>query len=152
MSKIIILGIGNQLMMDDVVGIYLVQELEKANFNPDVQYIVGESDVDYGLEKVEGASCVIVIDAVYLGKEVGEVTVMSLEELPKQQTLDISPHNLHLFQALYQRKDYQKGYLIGVEPQEITFHIGLSKNLNAEWDRILEKVRGIIKELVSKEY
>lgn len=50
----IVLGIRNQLMMDDGVGIYLVEELADKNEDAQVHYLVGESDVDYCLEKFKG--------------------------------------------------------------------------------------------------
>ena len=67
--------------------------------------------------------------------------IYSLANLHEHQTLDISPHNLHLFQAFYQQKETIQGFLIGVEPYEIRFHIGLSKMLEEKWDTIFQRVK-----------
>ncbi|WP_044641125.1 hydrogenase maturation protease [Risungbinella massiliensis] len=151
MGKIIVLGIGNQLMMDDGIGIYLVEELARHNDQLNVHYLIGESDIDYCLNQIEGASFVIILDAVYSGQNFGEVSVFPLTDLHEYQTLDISPHNLHLFHVLYHKKETLKGYLIGVEPYEIRFHIGLSDILTAKWSIILLKVKKTIEELIAKE-
>lgn len=151
MEKIIVLGIGNRLMMDDGMGIYLAEELAKLDPTSDIHYLIGESDIDYCIEKIEGATFVIILDTVRSGKKAGELSVYPLANLHEYQTLDISPHNLHLFQVLYQQKETIKGFLIGVEPYEIRFHIGLSKTLDERWNRILQRVKKTMMALIGKE-
>lgn len=148
MGKTIVLGIGNRLMMDDGVGIYLVEELERLQFGKELNYLVGESDIDYCLEKIEGADFVLIVDAAFSGKKAGEVTVYPFAELHKHQKLEISPHNTHLFHVLVQQKI--KGYLIGIEPYEIRFHIGMSPQLTELWEVVLQGVQQSILELVSR--
>ncbi|MDZ5712746.1 hydrogenase maturation protease [Jeotgalibacillus haloalkalitolerans] len=140
MEKVIVLGIGNRLMMDDGIGIYVVEALAENHKDDQVQYLIGESDVDYCLEQIHGADTVIIVDAVFNNKKAGEVSIIPLEELREQQSLDISPHNIHLFNALYQQKDEVKGYLIAIEPSVIHFHIGLSKVLDGKWEQIKAEV------------
>ena len=101
MEKILVLGIGNRLMMDDGIGIYVVEELSKRACVANSQYVIGESDIDYCLAQMEGTTFVIIVDAVYSGKAPGELTVYPLEHLLDHPTLNISPHDMHLFQVLY---------------------------------------------------
>lgn len=150
MEKIIVLGIGNRLMMDDGIGIYLIEQLSKLNRTPHVSFLVGESDIDYCMEQIMRATFIIIVDAVFSGNNPGELTVYPLANLHEYQTLDISVHNFHLFQALYQEKESIKGYLIGVEPYEIRFHIGLSKTLREKWKTILQDVSQTIDRLIAK--
>lgn len=151
MENIMVLGIGNQLMMDDGIGIYLARELDKRSCASNISYLVGESDIDYCLEQMAGATFVIILDAVFSGKKPGDLSIYPLADLHEHDTLHISPHNLHLFQALYQQKDQIKGFLIGVEPHEIKFHIGLSQPLTQKWDLVLEGVKETIEEIIAKE-
>ncbi|MGF3106143.1 hydrogenase maturation protease [Rossellomorea sp. DUT-2] len=150
MEKIIVLGIGNQLMMDDGIGIYLVEEISKLNHTPHVSFLIGESDIDYCMGQIKKATFVIIVDAVYTGNNPGELTVYPLENLHEYQTLDISAHNFHLFQSLYQQRESIPGYLIGVEPYEIRFHIGLSNSLKEKWKTILRDVSATIDKLIAK--
>jgi hydrogenase maturation protease len=140
MEKVLILGIGNRFMMDDGIGIYLVEELAKRDVLSNKQYVIGESDVDYCLDQIERFDFVIILDAVCSGKTPGELSVYSLAHSYEYQPLDISPHNLHLFHMLYQQKDKIKGFLIGIEPEEIKFQMGLSQTLKDKWERTLEEV------------
>ncbi|KAA9031169.1 hydrogenase maturation protease [Niallia endozanthoxylica] len=150
MEKILVLGIGNILMMDDGIGIYLIEQLSQMNRTPHVSFLIGESDIDYCMDQIMNATFVIIVDAVFSGNEPGEFTVYPLANLHEYQTLDISVHNFHLFQLLYQQKESIKGYLIGVEPYEIMFHIGLSKILGEKWNRILQDVSQTIDRLIAK--
>lgn len=149
MEKIIVLGIGNRLMMDDGIGIYLIEELSRLNRTTHVSLVIGESDIDYCLEQIINATFVIIVDAVFSGNRPGELTVFPLGNLHEYQTLDISAHNFHLFQSLYQLKESINGYLIGVEPHEIRFHIGLSKTLREKWKTILQDVTQAIDRLIA---
>lgn len=151
MERIIVLGIGNQLMMDDGIGIYLVEELEKLDKTSNIHYLIGESDIDYCIEKIEEATYTIILDAVFSGKETGEISIYPLANVHEYQALDISPHNLHLFQVLYQQRKTIKGVLIGIEPYEISFHIGISQNITEKWDQILMEVKTTIMALIAKE-
>ncbi len=148
MEKIIILGIGNQLMMDDGIGIYLVQQLRGQKTSMNIEYLVGESDIDYCLDQIEGATFLLIIDAVISGKNPGEITVYPLSAL-HWQPLNISPHNLHLFHFLYQKKETIKGYLIGVEPYKLSFHLGMSQHLKKKWNLIIGDVKRTIEGLIT---
>lgn len=149
MEKVIVLGIGNRLMMDDGIGIYLVEELMKDGSAQNIQYIIGESDVDYCIQQIENASIVIIIDSAMTGLQPGDVTIHSLEDLVVSRILDFSIHNLHLLQVLYQLRNHIKGYLIGIEPYEISFNFGLSRIIENEKSRIKEDVKEAIKQLIN---
>jgi hydrogenase maturation protease len=148
MEKVLILGIGNQLMMDDGLGIYIVEELQKSFPLPGVEYVSGESDIDFCIGQIEDATYVIIIDAAVSGTDPGQVSLYPIADLHQQQSLDISPHNIHLFQVLYQQKNRLKGYLIGIEPFEVNFHIGLSEPMIHEWNYVISEVKKIINNLI----
>jgi hydrogenase maturation protease len=150
MEKIIVLGIGNVLMMDDGIGIYLIEELSRQNNDPNISFLIGESDIDYCIEQIMDADFVIIVDAAVSGKGPGCLTVYHLSDLHEHRELDISSHNFHLFNLLYLQRESIKGYLIGVEPYEIQFHIGLSKLLNEKWDSILQDVSKKIETLIGE--
>ena len=49
---------------------------------------------------------------------------------------------------LYQLSNQITGYVIGIEPYEITFHFGLSDVIENKRNEIKEAVKGIIERLV----
>ncbi|MGC7930984.1 hydrogenase maturation protease [Lysinibacillus sp. VIII_CA] len=149
MEKVIVLGIGNRLMMDDGIGIYLVEELMKDESVQNIQYIIGESDIDYCIQQIEHATFVIIIDCTIIGGQPGDVTIHSLDNLVVSRSFDFSIHNLHLFQVLYQLRNQIKGFLIGVEPYKISFNFGLSRVIENKRNKIEEKVKEVIKQLIN---
>ena len=149
MEKIVVLGIGNRLMMDDGIGIYIVEELMRDGSHTELHYVVGESDIDYCIERINGATLVVIVDAVVLSKEPGEVTFMPLSTIKEKQPLNISPHNMHLFNVLDQEGEEVKAFLIAIEPNEIHFHIGLSQTLKQKFKQIHQNVKNeIVKRII----
>jgi len=148
-----VLGIGNRLMTDDGIGVWIVEKLiqNKDAVNKsgaeEVLYIIGETDFDFCLDQIENAGYLIIIDAVKMNKEPGEVTVFPLKEVLAGPLQGHSAHDHHLLSMLsYLRKDLD-GILIGIEPCEVAFHIGLSDILSRNFPEILHKVENIIIEI-----
>ncbi|MFD1018371.1 hydrogenase maturation protease [Thalassobacillus hwangdonensis] len=144
MKKITILGIGNRLMKDDGIGIYIVEELMKERIL-DVNYSIGETDVDYCLEVIEETDYLIVIDAVESGSDYGAVSMVDLKNI-NPGSLGISAHNIHLFHQL--KCQGSPGVLIGIEPFMVSFHWGLSEELNDSLPMIIKKVKRNIKSTI----
>ncbi|AHN21362.1 hydrogenase maturation protease [Lysinibacillus varians] len=149
MEKVIVLGIGNRLMMDDGIGIYLVEEMMRDASAQNTQYIIGESDIDYCIQQIENATFVIIIDCTITGGQPGEITIHSLDHLVVSRSFDFSVHNLHLFQVLYQLRNQIKGYLIGIEPYKISFNFGLSKVIENKRNEIEKNVKEVIQQLIN---
>ncbi|RBW70970.1 hydrogenase maturation protease [Bacillus taeanensis] len=144
MDSIIVLGIGNQLMMDDGIGIYIVEKLKKQNKDNRIQYVIGESDIDYCLNVIEKAEFIIIVDAAISGKTPGEITVFPLHALTYQEELGFSSHNLHFLNLICHSNKRYKGIIIGIEPHEVNFHFGLSHLLDKRFSAITKKVNQII--------
>lgn len=80
-NPIVTLGIGNRLMMDDGIGVLLVERLQKQKWQVDIKFAVGETDIDYCmdicLEAAKEKALIVVIDAVILGRTPGELSIHS---------------------------------------------------------------------------
>ncbi|WP_028784868.1 hydrogenase maturation protease [Thalassobacillus devorans] len=146
MQKIVVLGIGNTLMRDDGIGVYVVESL-KGLEQVNVTYIIGETDLDYCLDAAEDASFLFVVDATSTGKPPGAISWYELKRMPVME-LGISAHNLHLFHMLHDSN--VKGYLIGIEAAIIDFHLGLSEVLERKFLKIVEDVRKTMEDKIEK--
>ncbi|WP_019123747.1 hydrogenase maturation protease [Brevibacillus massiliensis] len=147
MKKIVVIGIGNILMMDDGIGVYLVEELAKSLPLPNVEYVVGETDLDYCMEVAVRADTLIVIDAVVTGKQAGTVSRFSLQE-GLLMDKGISMHSLHFLDELVLSDHPRERLLIGVESAEIKFNIGLSSTMQEKFSDTLYRVAEMIKDMV----
>ncbi|WP_394184715.1 hydrogenase maturation protease [Metabacillus halosaccharovorans] len=138
--KVTVLGIGNQLMMDDGIGIYIVNELMKEKYL-DLCYIIGESDIDYCIEVIYQTKKLVIIDAMMSEKAPCEISVFPLEDLTYNNTQVFSTHNLHFLNVMKHYKKKVEGFLIGIETEQVDFHYGLSLRLENEFFKILDKVK-----------
>ena len=128
-------------MADDAIGIYIVEDLMQLNTNPNTEYIIGETDVDYCIGEVFDYNCIIIIDAFLSGKQTGEITSVPLNELNSDNYDGFySMHGIHLLNMLKRELHSIDGILIGIEPYEIGYGFTLSKPLQRCYSSILEEV------------
>ncbi|HYF82934.1 MAG TPA: hydrogenase maturation protease [Clostridia bacterium] len=145
MKKILVIGIGSRIMMDDAIGIYIVEDLRQLGTNPNITYILGETDVDYCIEDVLDFDFVIIIDAFLSGKQPGEITILPLNELNEESEDSLySAHGVHLLNMLRCAKRLPDGIIVGIEPHEIIYGFSLSDRLQNCFDRILNEVHRYI--------
>lgn len=152
MKKLLVLGIGNRLMMDDGVGLHVVEALKRKDDEDErVEYIVGESDMDYCLSVIEGRDMLIIVDAVLTGKNPGEITLFPVQnfEVPGQ---GISAHNLHLFHMIPLMYPGVSGTVIGIEAGRIDFGMELSEELKERLDDVIAGVGQIISRFITNAY
>jgi hydrogenase maturation protease len=97
--KIIVLGVGNQILGDDGVGVHVVKELKKQIQNPDIiidEAITGGMNL---LDLILGYEKAIIIDAVKDEKgENGEVKRIPLSEFSTMHSCN--PHDVSLVEAI----------------------------------------------------
>ena len=144
--KITVLGIGNRLMMDDGIGIIIVEELMKEIYFNRIEYVIGESDIEFSFDVIQQSDFTIIIDAMNTGNKIGEVSLIPFKDIATQK-LGVSPHDQHLFFSISQ--DHQlKGMVIGIEVSEISYHYGLSSILLKELPRIKKEILGVLEEFL----
>ena len=145
------LGIGNRLMKDDGIGIYVVEQLSRQNNMENVEFVVGETDIDFCLAVMKKASdnknMLVIIDAVICTKPPGDIIVLGLDELTGSKG-GISLHNQTLLDCIYNSGMEIKGFLIGIEPFDIACHFGLSPVLKKRLPEICDHVTGILQLVV----
>ncbi|MDD4588439.1 MAG: hydrogenase maturation protease [Heliobacteriaceae bacterium] len=148
MRKTCVIGLGNRLLTDDGIGVYLVEALQARDPAGRFDYFCGETDVEHCIARIGDAEQVIIIDAAFLGKRPGEITVIPWPRLAIPG-YDGFGHENHLWRVIGQAKPglYKKegsGFFIGIEPAVIDFNFGLSPVLNSRFAKILTGVRAIL--------
>jgi len=151
--KTLVLGVGNEIMGDDGIGLYVVEELKGTieGVDWDVTSESGLKLIDYLMDYDR----VIIVDAIVSEEEVGKVSVFSLGDfccLPS-----ISNHSLDLISAL--RMINREIVNIPVEIFFIGICInttgkvqsGLSKQMEDIFPEVVESVREKIEELISED-
>ena len=144
MKEVLVLGIGNRLMMDDGIGVYVVDELKKRDVNLGILYIIGETDIYFCLNQINEASYTIIVDAVYLGKKPGTISIIPLQQVFRNTMQPIYVHETHLLNEIKMTGKSIEGVLVGIEPYEINYCPSLSTILQSQFYRVVEEIETII--------
>lgn len=144
MMNTVVLGIGNILMMDDGIGVYILEELIKNSGKDNNTYIFGETDIDYCLDSINSADRLIIIDSMYSGDIPGTIKVFPLHDEDYKGSLELSLHNINIVDVINQQYKRLEGVIIGIQVCEINYGIGLSQCLKGKFLRILRNISNII--------
>jgi hydrogenase maturation protease len=108
----VVLGVGNELYRDEGVGVVVARQLALEELPPEVRVVEGALGGINLLFEMEGASLVIVLDAVDMGLPPGTVRAFTPEEVEVvPPAMVASLHQVGLGQVL------ELGQLIGVRPR-----------------------------------
>jgi hydrogenase maturation protease len=144
MKEVIVLGIGSRLMMDDGIGVYIVETLKRRNTNPGIRYVIGETDIYFCLDQIEKAPYIIIVDAACFHKEPGTISTIPLGQVFKNPIHPISVHDSHLLSEIETKGMNLEGLFIGIEPYEINYSFGLSAILKEQYFKIVQGTENII--------
>ncbi|MCF8261136.1 MAG: HyaD/HybD family hydrogenase maturation endopeptidase [Melioribacteraceae bacterium] len=113
-KKILIVGVGNSIQMDDGVGIHTINELKKYDLPRNVKLFDGGTlGVDL-MPWLEGNDHVIFIDSVDANENPGTIFKFKPDDINYESAPKTSVHQIGLIEAIQMIK------LIGKAPSEIT--------------------------------
>ena len=121
--RTLVLGLGNTVLSDDGIGIYVTREIEKKVSIPSLTFEEASLGGLELLERFRGFDRVILIDAVQTGKvDVGEVIRLNIEDLKGGSSL--TRHQVPWYEALELGKKLEMDLpgvieIYGIEVQEI---------------------------------
>jgi hydrogenase maturation protease len=141
-----IIAIGNRLMGDDGAAIHIIEKLSRSFEECGMEVIIGETDFQYCLSKIEEDDYIIIIDATWFGIKPGTVTVNSLKNIYKlngNQSL-FSEHGYSFIKALETSYKAIDGIIVGIEGKKFDFTLSLSSGIEASFDNICNKVQETI--------
>ena len=152
-NKIVIIGIGNLLLMDEGIGIHTINELEKYDLPGKTEIYDGGTGGFKLIDLMHGAARVIFIDAVETGKAPGVVTTFSPEEVHSiYQKKKYSLHDTDLMEVIKMAElidNSTKIEVVGIQPKTIDYGTTLSKELTDSMPNIINTVLGRIEEVCS---
>lgn len=143
---IAVIGIGNILMQDEGVGVFIANTiLEKYDFKPDIQIIDGGTTGLDLLPYFEENDKVIIVDAVDFGKEPGFIGSIENDDILRILNTKLSLHHLGLSDVLSTMKimDIHPSqiFLLGIQPSTMEeLEMELSDIISSKTDRMIEVV------------
>jgi len=144
--KTLILGIGNSILGDDGIGVYVARELAREIKDKDIDVEdAGAAGLNL-LELIVGYDKVVIIDAIMIGDgEVGEIYRLEPENFVKTVHSATSPHNANLATAV----EIGKKSLIEQMPREIVVFAVSIQEVTEFTEEITRKVREAIPRAVN---
>lgn len=143
MSKKII-ALGNRLMMDDKIALLVSENLLKVFTANNIEVIIGETDVDYCLSKLNCEDEFYIIDSTCFGNVAGTITTCPLSYIKKTYKYQKLTHSLNLLDLINIYDINVKGYFIGIEIQSIKMSYDISVELQKVFPSICSDILKII--------
>jgi hydrogenase maturation protease len=153
-AGITVLGLGNLLLKDDGIGVYLVRELQKTGLPPAVRVCEIGTAVFEILLRAAGAAPLLVVDALHGGGRPGSVYRLDAGELRPRGGSGgqaISLHDFRLPELLALPGMAESGVgcrIFGVEPQEIDFGCSLTPALARKLPALVRALQDEIKRML----
>lgn len=141
-SQTLIIGLGNELLGDEGVGVHGVRSLRQEKLPENVEAIeVGTAILD-ALEYLESADRIIILDAMKGGSSPGTIYKVQLADC-KEKTAIASMHGFDIFRvmALSQVSKVPPVTVFGVEPEKIDWSLELSPAVSESMPFLLQALR-----------
>jgi hydrogenase maturation protease len=141
--RIVIIGVGNLLLMDEGIGIHAVKALQEIDLPPDIKLIDGGTSPDL-IAYTRAGDKIIIIDAARAGGEPGAIYCFKPEDLAEGKRSLASAHEMGVVENLNLMRlsgnAPREIVIIGIEPGKIEFGTELSSELEKRLPKIIEIV------------
>lgn len=143
-DRILVIGLGNELLMDDGVGVHAVREILRTGLPGAVVAEVGCALLD-ALPLLERAGRVLAIDAMQAGGTPGTIYRFGPEDVACR-SVTASIHELGLIESLrlLERKSPPPIVVLGVEPHTIDYGLELTPLVTAALPELVAAIRQIV--------
>jgi len=144
-KKILVLGVGNDLLKDEGIGVHVIRAMEELSLPANVSLVnggVGGIDL---LDEIKGAGRLIIVDAMDAGAQPGAVFRFRAEEVDviigEHKT---SLHQVDLFDTLKLARFlgfFPETVIIAVQPQDISWGMAPTPVLASRMPLIIDIVK-----------
>jgi len=147
-SETVVLGIGNELMRDEGVGVIAARALGAEHLPEGVQVVEGGTGGLDLLFELEGRSRAIIIDAVEMKAPPGTVRSFTLDEVDIDMAAPIaSLHQIGLADVLEIGSlvgPMPEIHVVGVQPKEVAPGTGLTPEVGQAVSAVIEQVKHLL--------
>lgn len=143
-----LIAMGNVLMEDDGIAIFIMDMLKEELEKKGVEVVYGETDIGYSLSLIREGDFLILMDAAVLGKEPGEVTLLSFDKISSER-INLTQHGISFFDLIKLYYPEIDGILLAIEAAGIGLSFGPSPQLKCKLETISEKILRLITETIN---
>jgi hydrogenase maturation protease len=144
-KKVAVVGVGNTLMVDEGVGVVILNLLEKTKFSEKIDFIDAGTSFFNIVSDLKEYDKVVIIDAVYGGRAPGTLYRFEMNEV---EDFDVngmlSLHDLGVTQSIKLEK-LTGGFpedvvFFGIEPKTVELSMELSDEVQDNVEKITDKI------------
>lgn len=145
--KVIVIGIGNPFLKDDSVGLRVAEEVGK-KLRVDVDFLTN-TDFDV-INKILGYDVAIIVDAIKKFSNVGNVHVLSVDDLFKgyrfsgTHSIDLAT-SIKIGYEIFHDEMPKHLKIVAIEVEDINFGYDCSEEVKKAIPRAVEVIRDLIK-------
>jgi hydrogenase maturation protease len=149
-ARILVLGLGNILLRDEGIGVWVAESLSREfGFPIEVAMLEGGTLGLDLLPRLDGVERLLLVDAVKLGREPGDIVRLEGDAVPAALDVKISPHQIGVQDLLAAARlmghELPVVVLWGMEPERLDPGTAFSPRVSAALpklrDDVLEELR-----------
>jgi hydrogenase maturation protease len=144
MKKLLVLGVGNILLMDEGIGVHAVRSFWEETWPESVDFIDGGTftqDLFYLFQEYEH---ILVLDVVKGGREPGTIYRLEEKDLRDNQQQSLSLHDVDLLDSLKMAEmlgSRPRLKVIGIEPHTLDWDLEMTPVLREAFPKFMEAAR-----------
>ncbi len=144
-KKVVVVGVGNPVRMDDYVGLKIVETL-KGKLPDTVLLLEAETVPESYLSDIEEfhPSHVLLIDAAFLGLKPGKASLVDAEKIKDTSAVTTHLLPMRIFCELVKQVSGAKIALLLVEPKSMEFGEGLTMQVQVSADRLVKVLADLL--------
>lgn len=143
-----ILALGNILLSDDGIALYLADYLEPKVMKLGYKVYKCETDTSYAISVLNEKDDLIIIDASFTGRDSGAISLLNLDEYKSEYyTSEKFCHSNTVFDYIFNTDKIFKGYVILVEVCSMELDNRLSTVIQHKFYQIAENVYKLIEKI-----
>lgn len=154
MKKLLVLGIGNNLLSDDGVGVSAALDLMKEEWPENVDIIEAGTFTQDTFYLYKGYDRLLVLDVIHANHEPGTIYRLEEEDLIHNESQRLSLHDVDLIDSLKMAEllgPRPRMRVLGMEPADITtWNIGLTEKVMEKYPKFLEAARREIRTMLEE--
>ncbi len=144
-GKVLVLGIGNELLSDEGVGVHAIRALaSQHDLLPEVEIVDGGTTGMELLPQLEDVDHLIVVDAIRAGQPPASIVRLEGAQVPAYFKTKLSPHQVGLSDVLaalaFKGSAPGRVVLIGVQPVTLSLGLELSPEVGACLEEVVSQV------------
>lgn len=140
--KLAVVGVGNEMRGDDAVGCYVARRLEGVEGILVIE--AGDVPENYiGLLCEYKPECIVFVDAVDVGADVGSVVIAGADELSSFAVVSTHGMPLKLLSGYLRREIGAEVMLIGIQVGKTAFNAPMSKEVREAAEAVVELIRSL---------